>query len=112
TQTRKLKALVQPLTATGHVWFVAPNRFRWEIKSPAETIALRQPDQVIVIYPRLKRVEKFSLSSEQTGPWKEGLALLEAGFPRSQNELESRFKIASFTSSNGVAQVTLEPRSA
>src|SRR5262245_23984784 len=30
-QTRTLKALAQPLTASGHVWFAAPNRFRWEL---------------------------------------------------------------------------------
>src|SRR5712664_2341928 len=28
-QTRTLKALTQPLTESGHVWFGAPNRFRW-----------------------------------------------------------------------------------
>src|SRR6266478_607873 len=44
-QTRALKSLAQPLTATGHVWFAAPNRFRWELGNPAQTIALRQPDQ-------------------------------------------------------------------
>src|SRR5947208_1264401 len=41
TQTRKLKALAQPLVTTGHVWFVEPNRFRWEIGQPAQTIAVR-----------------------------------------------------------------------
>ena len=99
------------MTATGRVWFAAPNRFRWQIKAPAETIALRQPDQVLVIYPRLKRIEKFPLSGEQPGPWKDALALLEAGFPRDRQQLESRFRIISITSSNGLAEVTLEPRS-
>src|ERR1051326_8023373 len=34
TQTRTLKSLAQPLTASGHVWFEAPNRFRWELGHP------------------------------------------------------------------------------
>ena len=43
-QTRTLKVLTQPLVSTGKVWVVIPNRFRWEIGQPAQTIALRQPD--------------------------------------------------------------------
>src|ERR1051325_874964 len=81
TQTRALKSLTQPLTATGHVWFAAPNRFRWELGSPAQTIALRVPTELLVIYPRLKRVEHFPLNGMQAGQWKDALALLEAGFP-------------------------------
>lgn len=112
TQTRTLKTLTQPLVAQGHVWFAAPNRFRWEIGDPPSTIALRQAEQMLVIYPRLKRAEKYPLTGEQTGPWKDTLALLEAGFPRSQAELESRFRILSQFSSNQHYQITLQPRSA
>ena len=112
TQTRTLKTLTQPLTAQGRVWFAAPNRFRWEIGSPVSTIALRQAGQMLVIYPRLKRVEKYPLTGEQAGSWKDTLALLEAGFPRSQAELESRFRILSQTSSNESCQLALQPRSA
>src|SRR2546427_2688379 len=46
TQTRTLKSLTQPLTGTGRVWFAAPNRFRWELGNPAQTIAVRQPDEM------------------------------------------------------------------
>src|SRR4051812_40808007 len=49
TQTRRLKTLTQPLTSTGHVWFVAPNQFRWEIGSPAQTIAVRAGEEMLVI---------------------------------------------------------------
>jgi hypothetical protein len=75
-----LKSLIQPLTGTGRVWFAAPNRFRGSWAIPAQTIAVRQPDEMAVIYPRLKRVEKYPLAGAQNGPWKETLALLEAGF--------------------------------
>src|SRR6267142_1837387 len=53
TQTRTLKALTQPLTETGHVWFRAPNRFRWELGSPVKTIAVRAAADLTVIYPKL-----------------------------------------------------------
>src|SRR5882724_7483799 len=54
-QTRALKSLTQPLTATGHVWFAAPNRFRWELGHPPQTIAVRGSNEMLVIYPPLKR---------------------------------------------------------
>src|SRR5438477_10533859 len=79
-QTRTLKSLIQPLTATGHVWFAAPNRFRWELGNPAQTIAVRQSDEMLVIYPLLKRAERYPLASAQTAQWRDTLALLDAGF--------------------------------
>ena len=118
TQTRRLKTLTHPLLAKGRVWFVAPNRFRWQIgdatgfDTTTNTIAVRQADQLLVIYPRLKRAEKYPLEGDQTGPWKDSLALLEAGFPRSQADLESRFKVGSLTQSNSLCEVALQPRSA
>jgi len=110
-QTRSFKSLAQPLTATGRVWFAAPNLFRWELGRPAQTIALRQPEQMWVIYPRLQRAEKYPLGGEQAGPWRDTLALFEAGFPRSESELESRFRILSVTTTGGGQEVSLQPRS-
>ena len=111
-QTRNLKTLTQPLTATGRVWFQAPNRFRWELGHPAKTIAVRAPQELLVIYPRLKRVEKFPLVGEQTGPWHDALALLEAGFPRSKAELEAQYNIISQEIKSDTCELTLQPRSA
>jgi outer membrane lipoprotein-sorting protein len=109
-QTRTLKSLTQPLTATGHVWFEAPNRFRWELGNPPQTIAARQPDQMLLIYPRLKRVERYPLNLTDAGPWKDMMALLDAGFPRSRAEVESRFNILAQTTENGIHEITLQPK--
>jgi outer membrane lipoprotein-sorting protein len=111
-QTRTLKSLAQPLTATGHVWFEAPNRFRWELGHPAQTIAVRAPQELLVIYPRLKRVEHFPLTGEQAGPWRDALALLEAGFPRSQQELQDQYNILSQKVHGQICEMTLQPKSA
>jgi outer membrane lipoprotein-sorting protein len=112
TQTRSLKVLSQPLVSTGKVWMVAPNRFRWELGQPAQTIALRQADQLFIIYPRLKRAEKYDLNGAPPGPWKDALALLEASFPRSRADLESHFNVLSVTQTNSIVQVALQPKSA
>jgi len=112
TQTRTLKTLTQPLVTTGHLWFATPNRFRWELGSPPQTIALRQADQMFVIYPRLKRAECYPLDTRAPSEWREALALLEAGFPRTRADLESRFHILSLTETNGSWQLALQPASA
>lgn len=111
TQTRRLKALTQPLTATGHVWFEAPNRFHWEIEKPTPTMAIREPDQLWVIYPNLKRAEQYPLDAAQAGPWKDTLALLDAGFPRSRADIESRFTIKSESDEGGIHTLVLQPKS-
>lgn len=108
-QTRRLKSFTEPLMSTGQVWFAAPNQFRWELGHPPQTIALRQPEQMLVIYPKLKRVEKYPLNGAAAGQWKDTMALLEAGFPRDRAELESRFKVSAMTVSNDVCEVTLLP---
>jgi outer membrane lipoprotein-sorting protein len=111
-QTRNLKSLAQPLTAEGHIWFAAPNQFHWELGHPPQTIAVRTPTELLVIYPRLKRAEHFPLNGAQTGPWRDALALLEAGFPRSQEELQAQYNIISEKINGGICAVTLQPKSA
>jgi outer membrane lipoprotein-sorting protein len=109
-QTRTLKVLSQPLVSTGKVWVVIPNRFRWEIGQPAQTIALRQPDTLFLIYPRLKRAEKYPLNDNQPGPWRDALALLEASFPRSRADLESHFRVVAVTQTNANWELMLQPK--
>jgi outer membrane lipoprotein-sorting protein len=111
TQTRTLKTLKQPLVTSGRVWFELPNRYRWELGAPAQTIALRQADELLVIYPVLKRAERYPAGDKATGQWRDALALLEAGFPRDRAELESRFRILSLAGANGVWTLTLQPKS-
>ena len=111
-QTRTLKSFAQPLISTGRVWFAAPNLFRWELGTPAQTIALRRSTEMMVIYPRLKRAERYALDGTATGPWKDTLSLLEAGFPSSRADLDAKFKILSTITSNQVCTAVLEPKSA
>ena len=111
-QTRALKSLAQPLTASGRVWFSAPNQFRWELGHPAQTIAVKASQELLVIYPKLKRVERFPLTGQQMGPWRDALGLLEAGFPRSQAELDAQYEILSEEVKGGMCEIAMRPRAA
>jgi outer membrane lipoprotein-sorting protein len=112
TQTRVLKSLTQPLTAEGHVWFEAPSRFRWELGKPAQTIAVRGPEEMLVIYPRLKRAERYPLTGDAAGQWRDVMKLLEAGFPRSEAEMQSQYDILTQNVTGDICELTLQPKSA
>ncbi|MDB6028614.1 MAG: LolA family protein [Verrucomicrobiales bacterium] len=110
-QTRTTKALVRPTTAKGRVWFSAPNQFRWELGNPPQTIAVRRSNEMLIIQPRLKRVEKYPLDAKAAGQWKDMMAILDSGFPRERAALESQFKIISVVVTDGKAEVVLQPKS-
>jgi len=110
TQTRTLTVLNQPLVTRGQVW-VKPGEFRWELGQPVQTIVLRRPDQLLIIYPRLKRAEKYPLDAVPTGPMRDALALLDASLPRDRATMEKNFRLLSATETNSILQMTLQPRS-
>ena len=111
TQVRLLKSLVQPLVSTGRVWFATPNQFRWELGQPAQTIAVRNKDAMLVIYPRLNRAEKYSFGASKSARLKDSLALIEAGFPTSRAGLEQQFKIIPLSPTNSSQGLALQPKS-
>jgi outer membrane lipoprotein-sorting protein len=111
-QTRALKTLTQPLVARGHISFAMPNDFRWELGQPGHTLALRHADEMFVIYPRLKRAEKYSLGADTPAEWRDTMSLLQAGFPRDRKEFDARFQILSLAETNGDWQFSLQPKSA
>jgi outer membrane lipoprotein-sorting protein len=109
-QTRSFKVLAQPLTASGKVW-VKPGEFRWELGQPVQTVVLRQPAQLLILYPRLKRAEKYALDGVPAGPMKDALALLDASLPRDRATMEQHFRLLSAMETNSMLQMTLQPRS-
>jgi outer membrane lipoprotein-sorting protein len=114
-QTRQLQALAQPLVTRGRVWFAAPHYFRWELGEPAQTVAVRQEERMLVLYPRLRRAEIYPVTEGgggAGGPWREALLLLEAGFPTDRKGMEARFEVMGLEREGEVAAVALRPRSA
>ena len=111
TQTRALKTLTQPLVATGHISFAVPNKFRWELGRPAKTIALRQEDEMFVIYPLLKRAERYPMGGNAPSEWRDMLSLLDAGFARDRAAFSTRFRVLSLTQTNGSWLLALQPTS-
>jgi outer membrane lipoprotein carrier protein len=111
TETRTFKALAQPLQTPGRAWVAMPDRFRWELGNPAQTIVVRHGNELVIVYPRLKRAERYPLEGGQAGPWKDAMALMQAGMPRNRAELESNFNLMSLAQTNAGWPLSLQPKS-
>jgi len=110
-QTRHLKAFTQPLVSTGQVWFAAPNRFRWELGSPPQSIALRADDALVVLSPRLRRAERYPLGAGAGGPAKDLMDLLDVGFPRDAREFRTRFELLDVSTNTSALVLRMRPQS-
>lgn len=111
-QTRTLKSLSQPLTSPGHLWFAEPNHIRWELGHPAKTVAVIGPQEMVLIYPRLRRAERYPIAGTQGGQWGDIMKLLQAGFSRNRADLEAEYNIVDQQVTGDVCVVILEPKSA
>ena len=109
-ETRSLMTLSQPLKSTGKV-LVEPGKFRWELGRPPQTIVIRNPDELLILYPRLKHAEIYALDKIPPGPIKDAMALLDVSIPRSRAALEEHFQLLSVAITNSVLQMTLQPKS-
>ncbi|HXF09250.1 MAG TPA: outer-membrane lipoprotein carrier protein LolA [Desulfuromonadaceae bacterium] len=111
-QTRTFKTLTRPLTARGHIEFAAPSDFRWELGQPAQTIALRHDDDMYVVYPLLKRAERYPMGADAPRQLHDTLSLLQAGLPHSRKEFDAQFNVLSIGETNGTWLLRLQPKSA
>lgn len=110
-QIRHLATLTRPLSTPGRVWFVAPDRFRWELGRPAKSVAIRDGATLWILSPSLRRAEKYSMEGAAAGPGRDMLALLDSGFPRDIDAFRRRFEVTDAAETNGVWRFSLQPRS-
>jgi outer membrane lipoprotein-sorting protein len=110
TQTRSLVALSMPLTSPGKVW-VRPGEFRWELGQPVQTIVVRNPHELLILYPHFKRAEIYPLDKIPPGPIKDAMSLLDVSLPRDRASMQEHFQLLSAMETNATLQMTLQPKS-
>jgi outer membrane lipoprotein-sorting protein len=115
-QERQLKALRQPLSKPGKLWFQKPGSFRWQIGDPPVTVATRKDGgDLTVLETREKKARVWSaakLAGEAAQKGGQGFALIGAGFAATLEQFESVFEIKSAkeTKEPGVWEVFLDLR--
>ena len=68
-------------------------------------------DTMYVVYPMLKRAERYPMGANTPKQWRDMMSLLQAGLPRNRQEFESTFRLLSMVQTNEVWLLTLQPRS-
>jgi outer membrane lipoprotein-sorting protein len=109
-QTRKIKSLVRPLESQGQVWFVQPNQFRWQLGSPPRTIAVRTQQELKIIYPMLKQMERYPFDNITNPAMQQALALLEVGFPTDPEYFHARYELLAVMTTGKGYQFELQPK--
>jgi outer membrane lipoprotein-sorting protein len=64
---------------------------------------------MMVIYPRLKRAERYLLGGEASGPMGDALALLDVGFPQDRASFDARFRVVSVVSRDDRWELHMQP---
>lgn len=88
-----------------------PGQFRWELGQPPQTIVVRNPDELLILYPRFKRAEVYALDKIPPGPIKDAMSLLDVSLPRDRASMEEHFQLLSASITNSDLQMTLQPKS-
>ena len=109
-QTRSFHALRDPLASPGHLWFSAPQSFRWELGVPAKTVVLRRGDTAYVIQPMKKRAEH--LSTDELGKHDASNPLPVMTFPmaKSFDDFDRQFVVLAISQTGTRCHVELQPR--
>lgn len=109
-QQRALVTLARPLLAQGQVWVQPPDRMRWELGQPPQTIAIRAGQTLTVSYPLLGEVESFPLAGADNPAAQQALTLLQAGFPTSTAEFGQSYALVDASLDQGRWLFELQPQ--
>ena len=109
-QTRSFRALKDPLTSPGRIYFSAPHSFRWEVGSPAKTVVLRKGDVAYLIQPAKKRAERFSAADLTTPGGANSLPMVNFPLAKDFADFNRQFEVVASTVEGTRCHVELRPR--
>jgi outer membrane lipoprotein-sorting protein len=111
-QTRSLRTLKSPLESPGHLWFVAPNTFRWELGKPAKTIVVRKGDSMLIVTPAKRRAERQSANAAGGKGGMQSLAMLSFPLAESFADFQRKFEVLSVEVEGNRCRCEILPRDA
>jgi outer membrane lipoprotein-sorting protein len=110
-QERQLKALRQPLSKPGKLWFQRPSAFRWQIGEPPAIIAVRYVKGGLTVADmKARKATQWSaeaLDREIAERGGQGFAMMAGSFAASLEEFEKIFEIKSAAPTKALGQMEL-----
>jgi outer membrane lipoprotein-sorting protein len=111
-QTRSLRTLKSPLESPGHLWFVAPNTFRWELGKPAKTIVVRKGETMLIVTPAKRRAERQNANDAGGKSGMQSLAMLSFPLAESFADFQRKFEVLSVDVEGNRCRCEILPRDA
>ncbi|MDP9254771.1 MAG: outer membrane lipoprotein carrier protein LolA [Verrucomicrobiota bacterium] len=104
-EEKNIHLLNKPISASGKVWFRAPNKFRREVKGTSPSVTVSDGEQLWIYYPKFQSAEHYSLGKRS--PLDPGIAALTAGL--NLENVESTYRITATKLEKGY-ELKLAPR--
>lgn len=106
TQERKLPSLKESVTTQGRISFAKPDKFRWQLGIPAQTLAVSDGSTVTMIEEADKSAKQVPADSPQAARF----SLLSGKAFQDKSGFYDAFEIIETRTTNGIYQVTLKPK--
>lgn len=106
TQQRKLPSLKEPVTTPGRISFAKPDKFRWQLGEPMQTLAVSDGTTITLIEESEKSARQISKDSPQAARF----ALLSGKAFESKNSFYESFEVTENRVTDGIHQYTLKPK--
>ncbi len=106
TQERKLPALKNPVTTQGRLSFAKPDKIRWQLGEPLETLAVSDGKTLILIEAASRTARKTDVSSPQAARF----SLLSGQAFQTPESFHQAFEIVESRVTSGIDQYTLKPK--
>lgn len=106
TQERKLPALKNPTTTEGRLSFVKPDKVRWQLGDPFETLAVSDGKTLTLIDAAAKTARRTNVDSPQAARF----SLLTGKAFESPEAFYQAFEIIDSRTTSGIVQYTLKPK--
>lgn len=105
-QERKLPALKNPVTTQGHLSFAKPDKIRWQLGEPLETLAVSDGKTLTLIEAATKIARQTDVNSPQAARF----SLLSGQAFQSSESFHQAFEIIESRVNSGIHQYTLKPK--
>ena len=106
TQERKLPALKNPVTTQGHLSFAKPDKIRWQLGEPLETLAVSDGKTLTLIEAATKTARQTDVDSPQAARF----SLLSGRAFQSSEGFHQAFEIIESRVASGIHQYTLKAK--
>lgn len=105
-QERKLPALKQPTTTPGRMSFVRPDKIRWQLGEPAETLAISDGKTLTLIDVAANTTRQAPLDSPEAARF----SLLSGRAFQSPESFQQSFEVVESRVTGGIHQYTLKAK--